>query len=110
MVIHHLRTRAITVERFANRPYQTIPQILGSDTIPIMLTKYLVTTEVDEDGFVVASCPSLPGCHTQGRTLEEALENIKDAIEVYVEYTNEQAGKVNGTEPQRRIVEVSVTT
>ena len=56
-----------------------------------MLTKYLVTTEVDEDGFVVASCPSLPGCHTQGRTLEEALENIKDAIEIYVEYTDEQA-------------------
>ena len=56
-----------------------------------MLTKYLVTTEVDEDGFIVALCPSLPGCHTQGRTLEEALENIKDAIEIYVEYTDEQA-------------------
>ncbi len=73
-----------------------------------MMTKYLVTTEVDEDGFVVASCPSLPGCHTQGRTLEEALENIKDAIEIYVEYTDEQAAKVNGSSVERRIVEVSV--
>lgn len=73
-----------------------------------MLTKYLVTTEVDEDGFIVALCPSLPGCHTQGRTLEEALENIKDAIEIYVEYTDEQAAKVNGSSVERRIVEVSV--
>ena len=73
-----------------------------------MMTKYLVTTEIDEDGFIVASCPSLPGCHTQGRTLEEALENIKDAIEIYVEYTDEQAAKVNGSSVERRIVEVSV--
>ena len=73
-----------------------------------MMTKYLVTTEVDEDGFVVASCPSLPGCHTQGETLEEALENIKDAIEIYVDYTNEQAAKVNGSSVERRIIEVSV--
>ena len=73
-----------------------------------MMTKYLVTTEIDEDGFIVASCPSLPGCHTQGRTLEEALENIKDAIEIYVEYTDEQAAKVNGSSVERRIIEVSV--
>ncbi len=53
-----------------------------------MITNYLVTTERDEDGYFVASCPSLPGCHTQGDTLEEALENIKDAIAIYVEYAN----------------------
>jgi predicted RNase H-like HicB family nuclease len=33
-----------------------------------------------EDGFWVVECPSLPGCISQGRTQEEALENIKDAI------------------------------
>lgn len=75
-----------------------------------MMTKYLVTTEIDEDGFVVASCPSLPGCHTQGRTLEEALENIKDAIEIYVEHTDQQAAKVNGSSVERRIIEVSVAS
>ena len=75
-----------------------------------MITNYLVTTEIDEDGFFVASCPSLPGCHTQGDTLEEALENIKDAIAIYVEYANEQAGKVNGADSQRQIVEVSIST
>ena len=43
--------------------------------------KILVTLEEDEDGFIVASCPALPGCHSQGRSREEALSNIKEAIE-----------------------------
>jgi predicted RNase H-like HicB family nuclease len=37
-----------------------------------------------EDGYVVAECPSLPGCFSQGLTREEALANIKEAIEGYV--------------------------
>ena len=39
----------------------------------------------DEDGYWIAEVPSLPGCHTFGETREEALEKIKEAIEVYVE-------------------------
>lgn len=42
--------------------------------------KFLVTLEPDEDGYIVASCPALPGCHSQGRTREEALTNIQEAI------------------------------
>ncbi|GIV19872.1 MAG: HicB family protein [Armatimonadota bacterium] len=38
----------------------------------------------DEDDFWVAECPSLPGCATQGRSREEALENIREAIRGYV--------------------------
>jgi len=38
-----------------------------------------------EDGYWVAECPSLPGCLSQGRTREEALVNIKEAIQVYLE-------------------------
>lgn len=38
-----------------------------------------------EDGWWGVSCPSLPGCHSQGATRAEALENIKEAIEVYLE-------------------------
>lgn len=37
-----------------------------------------------EDGYWVAECPSLPGCLSQGRTREEALANIKEAIAVYI--------------------------
>jgi predicted RNase H-like HicB family nuclease len=37
-----------------------------------------------ETGFYVAECPSLPGCISQGKTKEEAIDNIKEAIEGYV--------------------------
>lgn len=37
-----------------------------------------------EDGWWVAECPSLPGCISQGRTREEAIENAKEAIRGYV--------------------------
>ena len=48
------------------------------------MLKLLVVFETDEDGFVVASCPTLPGCHTQGRTRQEALANIQEAIAGYL--------------------------
>jgi predicted RNase H-like HicB family nuclease len=37
-----------------------------------------------EDGFWVVECPSLPGCVSQGETRQEAIANIKEAIEAYV--------------------------
>ena len=37
-----------------------------------------------EDGYWVVECPSLPGCLSQGKTKEEAIQNIKEAIEGYV--------------------------
>ena len=42
-----------------------------------------------EDGYWVAECPSLPGCISQGKTKEEAIANIKEAIEVYIEALEE---------------------
>jgi predicted RNase H-like HicB family nuclease len=47
--------------------------------------KYTVFFEEDPEGGFVASVPSLPGCHTQGETLEEAERNIEEAIELYLE-------------------------
>jgi predicted RNase H-like HicB family nuclease len=37
-----------------------------------------------EDGFWVAECPSLPGCISQGKTRDEAISNIKEAIQGYI--------------------------
>ncbi|HET7145549.1 MAG TPA: type II toxin-antitoxin system HicB family antitoxin [Anaerolineales bacterium] len=37
-----------------------------------------------EDGYFVAECPSLPGCISQGKTKEEAVSNIKEAIDGYI--------------------------
>ncbi len=42
-----------------------------------------------EDGYVVAECPSLPGCVSQGTTREEAIENVREAIALYVEALEE---------------------
>lgn len=47
--------------------------------------KYRVTIEQDEDGIFVADVPALPGCISQGETRFEALANIKEAIELYLE-------------------------
>ena len=41
---------------------------------------FKVLIEIEEKGGFVVSCPSLPGCYTQGDTIEEAFENIKEAI------------------------------
>ena len=47
--------------------------------------RLLVTLERDETGMLVAECPSIPGCISQGRTEEEALRNIREAIQGCVE-------------------------
>ncbi len=47
--------------------------------------KLLVTLEPDETGMIVAECPAIPGCVSQGRTEAEALENIREAIAVCLE-------------------------
>ena len=42
--------------------------------------KFATIVDRDEDGMWVIECPSIPGCVSQGRTREEALENIREAI------------------------------
>lgn len=53
------------------------------------LTKFVVVPENSCDGWIVAECPSIPGCISQGRTRDEALENIEDAIELCLEVRRE---------------------
>jgi len=65
------------LERSLELPFDT-------DIVGYNIRKFAVTLEQDEDGFIVASCPALPGCHSQGRTREEAITNIKEAIRGYI--------------------------
>ncbi len=51
---------------------------------------FTVIIEKDEDGFFVASVPEIEGCYTQGKTLQEVLERIKEAIEVCLEGDQEE--------------------
>jgi len=54
-----------------------------------MKTKFNVLVERDEDRYYVATVPSLPGCHTQAKSLDELTERAKEAIEVYLEATQQ---------------------
>jgi predicted RNase H-like HicB family nuclease len=47
-------------------------------TLPLFIEK-------DEDGFYVVECPILEGCYTQGKTIDEALKNIREVIEMILE-------------------------
>jgi predicted RNase H-like HicB family nuclease len=64
--------------------------------------KYTVLVEESEEGFAV-SVPGLPGCHSQGATQVEALENIADAIREYLDVIEELA---SSAQAQRVEVEV----
>ncbi|MEM7055398.1 MAG: type II toxin-antitoxin system HicB family antitoxin [Bacteroidota bacterium] len=44
-----------------------------------------IIVETDEDGIYIVSCPALQGCHSYGKTIDEGMENIKEAIELCLE-------------------------
>ena len=46
---------------------------------------FSVVIERDEDGYYIATVPSLPGCHTQAKNLDELMKRIEEAIELYLE-------------------------
>ena len=60
--------------------------------------KLKVVLEPSEEGGFTAYVPSLPGCISEGDSREEALENIREAIELYVEPVDDDMTSVPGTE------------
>lgn len=58
-----------------------------------------------EDGLIVAECPSLPGCVSQGKTRDEALKNIKEAIEGILEVRRQLNNPIPA--PDISVVEVA---
>jgi predicted RNase H-like HicB family nuclease len=52
--------------------------------------KLLITIYPDQDGVFIAECPSIPGCVSQGKTEEEAEQNIRDAIKECLEVRAEK--------------------
>lgn len=59
------------------------------------MRQVILIPDVEEGGYVV-EVPSLPGCYSQGDTIDEALENIKDAIQGYIELLEEDGLPVPG--------------
>ena len=56
---------------------------------------FTVLIEQDEDGIYVAKVPDIPGCHTQGKTVEQAMERIKEAMQVCLETDTEEIIPMN---------------
>ena len=52
--------------------------------------RFSVTLNRDEDGMWIAECPSIPGCVSQGRTRDEALANVREAIKLCLEVRAEK--------------------
>ena len=67
-----------------------------------------VTVERAEDGWIVAECPALPGCVSQGKDEEEALENIKEAITAWLWAEDQKAAAALMQEPGQKPIVVSV--
>ena len=61
--------------------------------------QFPVVIEQDENGFFVADCPDLAGCHTQGKTLEEAISNIRDAIKLHLKILKEEKQEIPKIKP-----------
>ncbi len=67
--------------------------------------KFRIVLKPDiEDGGYNVSCPALPGCHSQGDSVDEAVLNIEEAIELCLEVLNERAAK--SIKPNEQILEV----
>jgi len=80
--------------------------VSGTDVRPYgrngAMKKTYVVLQPGEDGYIVATCPSMPGCISQGKTRDEAIENIKEAIELCREVIAEQGL------PEFEVVELEV--
>lgn len=68
-----------------------------------MVFRVIIKPDSKDGGYNV-SCPALPGCHSQGDTVEEAVENIKDAIEGCLKVLNERARPSGPGESVREVV------
>jgi predicted RNase H-like HicB family nuclease len=67
-----------------------------------------VKLETAEDGWIVAECPALPGCVSQGKDEKEALENIKEAITAWLWAEDQKAASVMQQEYGRQQIVVAV--
>jgi len=69
---------------------------------------FTIILEREEDGGYHAFCPSLKGCHTQGDTLDEAIQNVREAIEAYVESLKAHGEEVPAEDILIKALEVAV--
>lgn len=72
-----------------------------------MVHTFNIIIEPGEDGWFVVTVPGLPGCITQGKTIDEATENAKEAIEAYLESTPNNRIQIRASQIFVREVQVN---
>ena len=85
--IRHLRKLGFVVEEFAGSLFPEPESNTAAEPGEIETgtqAVFAVSLEADEEGYIVASCPQFPGCHSQGRSKQEAVRNIEEAIRGYI--------------------------
>ncbi len=70
-----------------------------------MTRHFNVVVERDSEGLFVATVPALPGCHTQARSLDQLMERVQEAIELYLEVEGDSSGELDFVGVQRVCVE-----
>ena len=70
--------------------------------------KLYIVLEKEEEGGYSAHCPALKGCHSQGTTREEALINIREAIELYLEVAHDIASRQVTAQPGSILVDLAI--
>lgn len=76
------------------------------------ILQFKVLIEQDEEGWFIASAPAIPGCHTQGKTYEEVIKNIKEAIELCLEVARDEKsyrGQIDWAEGEDKTRFIGVT-
>jgi predicted RNase H-like HicB family nuclease len=76
-----------------NEPMEEIP-----------LVNLRIVIETGEDGYYVAHCPALKSCWSQGKTREEALKNVREAIDLYLEPSQSELTSTK----EREVVELTI--
>jgi predicted RNase H-like HicB family nuclease len=68
-----------------------------------------ITLEPAEDGWIIAECPALPGCVSQGKDQEEALVNIKEAITAWLWAEDQKAISALQQDNTQKLAQIMVT-
>ena len=66
--------------------------------------KFKIVLEKDEDGWFVATCPSLPGCISQGKKEKQAINNMKEAIQLHLSALTEDGLPLKSQRGKKEII------
>ena len=93
---------------YTNLWYRIRNVLLESHFIDVKKMKLEIILEKEENYTFSVHCPALKGCHSQGKTREDAFKNMKEATQLYLEVTNKKAKRERRLHPESVIAEIAI--